>query len=126
MYTVEEALARDRPVLAVPGSVQSRASAGTNKLLTEGAGVVRDADDVLAAIGLPQRPRRRARSDGAPRAGPAGAVLRALRSGPGTLESLTAATGLAFGPLSVAVAELEAAGWVARHGLWLERAKPSR
>jgi len=126
MYTVEEALARDRPVLAVPGSVQSRASAGTNKLLAEGAGVVRDANDVLAAMGLPQRPRRRARKDAAPRAGPAGAVLRALRAGPGTLDSLTSATGLALGPLSVAVAELEAAGWVSRHGLWLERTKPAR
>jgi DNA processing protein len=126
MYTVEEALRRDRPVLAVPGSVQSRASAGTNKLLAEGAGVVRDADDVLAALGLPQRPRRRAKGDAVPRSGPRGAVLRALRAGPGTLESLTSETRLAFGPLSVAIAELEASGHVTRHGLWLERAEPAR
>jgi DNA processing protein len=126
MYTVEEALRRDRPVLAVPGSVQSRASAGTNKLLTEGAGVVRDADDVLAALGLAQRSRRRrTKTEPAPRSGPRGAVLRALRPGPGTLESLTADTGLAFGPLSVAVAELEASGHLTRHGLWLERARPA-
>jgi DNA processing protein len=126
MYTVEEALRRDRPVLAVPGSVQSRASAGTNTLLAEGAGVVRDADDVLAAVGRPQRPRRRVKGDAVPRSGPRGAVLRALRAGPGTLESLTSETRLAFGPLSVAIAELEASGHVTRHGLWIERAEPAR
>jgi predicted Rossmann fold nucleotide-binding protein DprA/Smf involved in DNA uptake len=51
-------------------------------------------------------------------------VLRALHTGPGTLESLASSTGLALGPLSVAVAELEASGHVTRHGLWLERADP--
>ena len=126
MYTVEEALARDRPVLAVPGSVRSGASAGTNRLLAEGAGVARDADDVLATIGQPQRPPpRRAGPAPEPR-GPEGAVLRSLQEGPGTLESLAATTGLALGPLSVAVASLEASGHVSRHGLWLERSEPVR
>jgi DNA processing protein len=125
MYTVEEALARDRPVLAVPGSVRSPASAGTNRLLADGAGVARDADDVLAAIGQPQRARPAAARVAEP-GGPAGAVLGALRAGPGTLESLVSATGLALGPLSVAVAQLEADGRIARHGLWLERAEPVR
>jgi DNA processing protein len=126
MYPVDEALARDRAVLAVPGPVHVRASAGTNKLLAEGAGVVRDADDVLATIGRPQRSRRRRRRAAPAPTGPVGAVLRALESGPGTLDSLTAATGLALGPLSVAIAELEASGHVTRHGLWLERVEPAR
>ena len=126
MYTVEEALARDRPVLAVPGTVRSAVSAGTNRLLSEGAGVVRDADDVLAAIGLPQRgPSSRGRPAPEP-TGPEGAVLRSLQDGPGTLESLAATTGLGLGPLSVAVASLEAGGRITRHGLWLERSEPIR
>ena len=58
--------------------------------------------------------------------GPEGAVLRSLQDGPGTLESLAATTGLALGPLSVAVASLEASGRVSRHGLWLERSEPVR
>ena len=126
MYTVEEALARDRPVLAVPGSVRSGASAGTNRLLAEGAGVARDADDVLATIGQPQRPPPRRVGPAAEPGGPEGAVLRSLQEGPGTLDSLAATTGLALGPLSVAVASLEASGHVSRHGLWLERSEPVR
>jgi DNA processing protein len=40
-----------RPLGAVPGPVSSRASAGTNQLLVDGARLVRSADDVLAALG---------------------------------------------------------------------------
>ena len=39
-------------VLAVPGSVRSSASEGTNSLIADGCGVARDADDVLAALEL--------------------------------------------------------------------------
>ena len=52
MHTVEAADERGVPIAAVPGSVRSPASAGTNALLAEGAHVVRDADDVLALLGL--------------------------------------------------------------------------
>lgn len=51
-YTVDEALRRDRPVLAVPGSIRARTSRGTNSLLVEGASPCRGIDDVFAAIGL--------------------------------------------------------------------------
>jgi DNA processing protein len=44
--------ARGVPVGAVPGSVRSPASAGTNDLLADGCFVVRDATDVLVAAGL--------------------------------------------------------------------------
>jgi DNA processing protein len=51
-HTVEAALQRGVEVAAVPGSVLSSASAGTNLLLREGALPVRNADDVLQALGL--------------------------------------------------------------------------
>lgn len=50
--TVDAALARDVPVMAVPGSVRSPASAGTNELLAAGAAPARDVDDVLVALSL--------------------------------------------------------------------------
>jgi DNA processing protein len=50
--TVDAALARDIPVMAVPGSVRSPASAGTNELLAAGAAPARDVDDVLVALSL--------------------------------------------------------------------------
>jgi DNA processing protein len=52
LHTVEAATARGVPVGVVPGSVRSPASAGTNALLADGCFVVRDAADVLVAVGL--------------------------------------------------------------------------
>jgi DNA processing protein len=51
-YTVEAAARRSIPVCAVPGSVLSRASDGTNQLLFDGCSPARDATDVLAAVYL--------------------------------------------------------------------------
>lgn len=52
MHTVQAAARRGVPVGAVPGSVRSPASAGTNALLADGCFVVRDTPDVLVAVGL--------------------------------------------------------------------------
>jgi len=46
------AAARGAPIGAVPGSVRSPASAGANDLLADGCFAVRDAADVLVAVGL--------------------------------------------------------------------------
>ncbi len=51
MLTVAAAMDRGVDVLAVPGPVTSASSAGTNQLLYEGVSPVRDAGDVLAALG---------------------------------------------------------------------------
>jgi DNA processing protein len=52
LHTVEAAIERGRLVMAVPGSVRSPASEGTNALLADGCQPVRDTDDVLAALDL--------------------------------------------------------------------------
>jgi len=52
IYTVDAAARRSIPVCAVPGSVMSRASDGTNALLVDGCIPVRDAADVLVAVAL--------------------------------------------------------------------------
>lgn len=51
-HTVEAAIRRGTDVGAVPGPVHSPASAGTNKLLFDGALVVRSAQDVLGYLGM--------------------------------------------------------------------------
>jgi DNA processing protein len=51
MLTVAAAADRGVDVLAVPGSVTSPSSMGTNQLLHEGSAPVRHAGDVLAALG---------------------------------------------------------------------------
>ena len=51
-HTVEAALRQGLDVGAVPGSVQSSASVGTNTLIHEGATPIRGAQDVLDALGM--------------------------------------------------------------------------
>jgi DNA processing protein len=51
LITAEAALALSREVMAVPGSVFSPLSVGTHQLLRDGAGLVQNARDVLAALG---------------------------------------------------------------------------
>ena len=52
LLTVDEAVERGRPVYAVPGSVLSAASDGTNALLVEGATPACSAADVLYDLGI--------------------------------------------------------------------------
>lgn len=52
LLTAEEAIKRDRPVMAVPGSIKNLASAGSNRLLGDGMAPVCELDDVLIALGL--------------------------------------------------------------------------
>src|SRR5690606_4171441 len=85
MHTVAEAIARGIDVMAVPGSVRLSAAAGSNQLLAEGCPPVRDADDVLVALGLVAG-RRQAGAETRPAPGPAAAaVLEAFEWEPVTL-----------------------------------------
>ncbi len=62
LITAEAAMARGIEVRVVPGPVHSSASAGSNQLLYDGPGPVRNAQDVLDGLGIflaPRRPRSR-------------------------------------------------------------------
>jgi DNA processing protein len=121
LLTVQEAIDRDVPVMAVPGSVRSPATAGTNQLLADGCPPVRDLDDVLVALGL-HTAGRRGRVDRRRRPGAEGAdVLAALGWEPATLEQLVVRTGRSVLAVSLALHELEVDGWVALDGSWYEQ-----
>ncbi len=120
LHTVAAALARGVTVTAVPGSVRSPASAGTNRLLVEGAAPVRDVDDVLTAVELavvghrditpPRRPpvRRAGRAQGVlrPLSEPVPSrVRRALDQDPATLDVVVRRSGLPLGEVSLALEE---------------------
>jgi len=125
MYTVDEALRRDRTVFAVPGSVRSVASAGTNWLLSQGAHVACTPDEVLTEVGV--TPADEERDTGTlldPRPRPTGdgrRVLRALGWEAASLDALVRRTGLGLGPLAVALDRLEADRWIDRDGGRVER-----
>jgi DNA processing protein len=52
LITVDQALDQGREVFAVPGSVSSKLSEGTNQLIKDGAIFVSDYTDVLSALGI--------------------------------------------------------------------------
>ncbi len=54
LITAEAALDLHKEVMAVPGSVFSPLSTGTHGLIRDGAGLVQNARDVLAALGVTQ------------------------------------------------------------------------
>ena len=126
LHTVAAALERDRPVMVVPGPIRSPASAGSNRLLAEGAAPVCGVADVLCALALGGRspgppPVSEAPSAGTGVGGDAATVLAALGWEPVHLDALAARAGLSPIRLGVAVAELRRLGMVDEVRGFLER-----
>ncbi|MCY3925243.1 MAG: DNA-processing protein DprA, partial [bacterium] len=122
--TVTEAARRGRTVAAVPGPIRSPASAGSNRLIAEGCGVVCDVEDLLVLLDVERArlPLRVPPADAQPTSeGTAETILDAFDWMPATLEMLAARTGTDLGELSWHLENLIAAGLLARQGLWYER-----
>jgi DNA processing protein len=124
MHTVDAAIRRGVEVVAVPGPVRSPASEGTNGLLFDGCGPVRNADDVLTLLGLSPTP-------AASPAGPGGTddgaldtvaarLLDAIAWGrPVTLDEVVEASGITPGPAALALHRLVERGHLdAGPGWW--------
>jgi DNA processing protein len=125
MLTVEAALTRGKDVLAVPGPVRSPASAGSNHLLKEGAGVVRHAGDVLDALGMfglwQGAEVRQAKANLAGQAldPELTRVLEAIGWRPVSIGVILEAVGLPLPSVSAALARLQVAGRIESHaGFW--------
>ncbi len=121
LITAREAAARGIGVFAVPGSVRSRASAGANELLRDGAAPALDSGDLLIALGLDHRRANRSRFDPRPRPrGDDAAVLEACRAEPLTVDGLAARFDLSIGQVAMVIARLERDGWLVDSGGWFE------
>ncbi|MDB5041892.1 MAG: dprA [Candidatus Eremiobacteraeota bacterium] len=113
LNTAGHAADRGIPVLAFPGDVDRPKAAGCNALIRDGATLVRDADDVLAALpsylAPPTRRARHAaaRSDDSPAVR---RVLAALANGASDAGSLVDRVDLAPAELFPLLTELEVAG----------------
>jgi len=122
LLTANEALDRNVPVMAVPGNPTTRAAAGSNALLRDGAAPVLDAGDVLVALQLDHRwanasaatERRRLPSRDER------VVYDIVRREPRTLEGLALAAGLELVDVAVRLGRLEIAGWVSQADGWFE------
>ncbi len=134
LHTVAAARRRGVRVAAVPGSIRSAASTGTNALLVGGADAVRGVDDVLGLVTavtaeLPEvrgpsgRGPRRSGRDRQARPLPVGAeaarVRRALDLDPASLDEVVRRCGLGVGDVALALEELADAGLaVGEHRWW--------
>jgi len=124
LITARLAAELGREVMAVPGRVTSAVSRGVHGLLKDGAALVENAEDVVAA--LPARWRdcvkpvagTGARPGIAGRAGDSATsdedrlVLRAVGEATVTMDEVIDRTGLASGRAAAVLLELELAGWV--------------
>ncbi|HUR49049.1 MAG TPA: DNA-processing protein DprA [Acidimicrobiales bacterium] len=120
-HTVDAAIERGVPVMAVPGPVGSKASEGSNQLLREGCAPACELDDVLTALGLE-------RCSGAPfvdiRRRPDACdegILAAVDWAPTSLEKLMRRTTLGPGEITAALYRLLSKGWVRCTDGWWER-----
>ncbi len=110
LITADLAADLGRDLGAVPGPVNSRASAGANDLLAGGACLIRDGQDVLDAMLGPGV--RKAERVGADLDGRLRAVLAALERGAETSDAIAAALDLDGAAAASALATLEALGYV--------------
>ncbi len=115
LITAGLALESGRELWAVPGDPGRPSTAGSNRLLRDGAGVVLDAADVLAALGLLVL---QGQDGGTAAAVPAGLsrdeakVWRALAEGGGDAENLARRTGMGAAALFQALSLLEVGGHI--------------
>lgn len=111
LITAEMAIECGRQVGAVPGPVTSWRSSGTNRLLADGAAVIRSAQDVLDLLlgpGAVEVTRR-----GRPLAGDEGRILDAVEGGATSADAVAAACGLPYPRALAALGALERDGYLA-------------
>lgn len=126
LTTAREALERGVDVMAVPGSVNNRAAAGTNQLIRDGAIPVTDVADIMLALGLDHR--HAASSGFDPRPLPRGVeavVLDRCRADPCTLDTIVSELGFTITDAAMTLARLERSGWVRESGGWFEEVTAS-
>jgi DNA processing protein len=128
-HTVNAAMDRGVPVGAVPGSIRSPTSEGTNALLADGAFPACSPGDILVALSLKGAPvptgsitpSRKDRPTRQPRAGRERRVYEALSYDAASLDELAFLTGLDFSALCGTLEGLAQAGLAQDTGGWWER-----
>jgi DNA processing protein len=121
LITAREAAERGVDVFAVPGSLDSPASAGANQLLRDGAAALTETSDVLLALGLDTGRAGRQRVDRRPiPRGLEAQLLERCRQGATTIEQIVTELDLELSEAALALARLERSGWVREVSGWFE------
>jgi DNA processing protein len=116
LITVSFALEQGRDVFAVPGNIFSRTSAGTNRLIRDGAGLVSDAKDILEALNWTTATVQQEMQLTLPDDPVEAAVLDLLSYEPQHVDVLGRASGLTAPAVSATLAMLELKGLARQAG----------
>ncbi len=116
MITARLALEQNREVFAIPGSILSPASTGTNLLIQEGAKLVRDCTDILEELNLTAVARQIEMKQVIPSSDTETLLLKQLSAEPTHIDEVCRNSGLAMATVSSTLAMMEIKGLVKQVG----------
>jgi DNA processing protein len=116
MITAHLALEQNREVLAVPGSILSPASRGTNHLIQEGAKLVRDYSDILEELNLTAVAHQMEIKEVIPASETETLLLKQLGTEPTHIDEVCRGSGLPTSVVSSTLAMMELKGLVKQVG----------
>jgi DNA processing protein len=112
LITADLALEQNRDVLAVPGSILSPASRGTNNLIKEGAKLVQNCQDILEELNLRAVAQQLEFKEIIPESETESALLKRLSVEPTHIDSICVESGLPIATVSSTLAMMELKGLV--------------
>ena len=116
MITAHLALEQNREVFAIPGSILSPASSGTNRLIQEGAKLVRDYTDILEELNLTAVAQQMEMRAVMPASDTESRLLKQLSAEPTHIDEVCRLSGLPVSVVSSTLAVMEIKGLVKQVG----------
>ena len=116
MITARLALEQNREVFAIPGSILSPASSGTNHLIQEGAKLVRNYTDILEELNLTVVARQIELQEVIPSSDTESLLLKQLSAEPAHIDEVCRSSGLPVSTVSSTLAMMELKGLVKQVG----------
>ena len=116
MITAHLALEQNREVFAIPGSILSPASRGTNRLIQEGAKLVSDYTDILEELNLTSIAHQIELKEVIPASDTETLLLKRLSAEPTHIDEVCRSSGLSTSTVSSTLAMMELKGMVKQVG----------
>jgi len=115
-YTVTAALELGKEVMAVPGSIFSPVSRGTNKMIKDGASLVCDVNDILEVLDVAAKAKKIAFQRESPISGEEEAIFDVLKGGELYIDEIAQKSGFPIQEVSAYLTSLELKGMVKNIG----------